>query len=110
MFFFFQAEDGIRDSSVTGVQTCAHPPRIHGNDLVIKSRETALPLGYDLGLERRLAIPGRFQFQLAKVSLQLFPARAVTRVPAAVTRRVVVLKSQMIGQLRRVRPIPDGFW
>src|SRR5260370_20343965 len=24
--FFFQAEDGIRDSSVTGVQTCALPP------------------------------------------------------------------------------------
>src|SRR5260370_42411479 len=33
-FFFFQAEDGIRDSSVTGVQTCALPiyPR-HRNDL-----------------------------------------------------------------------------
>src|SRR5260370_3289362 len=32
-FFFFQAEDGIRDSSVTGVQTCALPicasPRSH---------------------------------------------------------------------------------
>src|SRR5207237_5766522 len=25
VFFFFQAEDGIRDSSVTGVQTCALP-------------------------------------------------------------------------------------
>src|SRR5260370_18978945 len=25
MIFFFQAEDGIRDSSVTGVQTCALP-------------------------------------------------------------------------------------
>ena len=25
MFFFFQAEDGIRDWSVTGVQTCALP-------------------------------------------------------------------------------------
>src|SRR5260370_42679984 len=25
MLFFFQAEDGIRDSSVTGVQTCALP-------------------------------------------------------------------------------------
>src|SRR5260370_4964256 len=25
IFFFFQAEDGIRDSSVTGVQTCALP-------------------------------------------------------------------------------------
>src|SRR5207237_9530572 len=25
LYFFFQAEDGIRDSSVTGVQTCALP-------------------------------------------------------------------------------------
>ena len=25
MFFFFQAEDGIRDYDVTGVQTCALP-------------------------------------------------------------------------------------
>src|SRR5260370_23542358 len=25
LFIFFQAEDGIRDSSVTGVQTCALP-------------------------------------------------------------------------------------
>src|SRR6266542_6841193 len=24
--FFFQAEDGIRDATVTGVQTCALPP------------------------------------------------------------------------------------
>src|SRR5437762_4305394 len=29
-FFFFQAEDGIRDTSVTGVQTCALP--ISGNE------------------------------------------------------------------------------
>src|SRR5207245_8335191 len=35
-FFFFQAEDGIRDATVTGVQTCAlpilslnHPCRSH---------------------------------------------------------------------------------
>src|SRR5260370_21900739 len=27
MFVFFKAEDGIRDSSVTGVQTCALPIR-----------------------------------------------------------------------------------
>jgi len=25
LFFFFQAEDGIRDRDVTGVQTCALP-------------------------------------------------------------------------------------
>src|SRR5256885_4067698 len=29
IFFFFQAEDGIRDYKVTGVQTCALP--IYGN-------------------------------------------------------------------------------
>src|SRR5262249_57590089 len=37
VFFFFQAEDGIRDWSVTGVQTCALPisagDRGHGGDL-----------------------------------------------------------------------------
>ena len=29
-FFFFQAEDGIRDTSVTGVQTCALPISVIG--------------------------------------------------------------------------------
>src|SRR2546426_5906918 len=29
-FFFFQAEDGIRDYKVTGVQTCALPIFPHG--------------------------------------------------------------------------------
>src|SRR5262249_59305801 len=34
-FFFFQAEDGIRDWSVTGVQTCALPisPRVRRRPL-----------------------------------------------------------------------------
>src|SRR5260370_26030314 len=35
-FFFFQAEDGIRDSSVTGVQTCALP--ISDSKLLIAGR------------------------------------------------------------------------
>src|SRR3712207_8276754 len=30
IFFFFQAEDGIRDIGVTGVQTCALPIFSHG--------------------------------------------------------------------------------
>src|SRR5260370_22159371 len=39
-FFFFQAEDGIRDSSVTGVQTCALP--IYGAEsFAQKARITA---------------------------------------------------------------------
>ena len=32
-FFFFQAEDGIRDWSVTGVQTCALP--IYGLGFIV---------------------------------------------------------------------------
>src|SRR5258708_17816972 len=31
-FFFFQAEDGIRDSSVTGVQTCPLPISVFTSD------------------------------------------------------------------------------
>src|SRR5438876_5533386 len=31
-FFFFQAEDGIRDGRVTGVQTCALPISLRAHD------------------------------------------------------------------------------
>ena len=33
-FFFFQAEDGIRDWSVTGVQTCALPISVMGTNTI----------------------------------------------------------------------------
>src|SRR5438270_12580664 len=35
MFFFFQAEDGIRDLTVTGVQTCALPISTDGAGQVL---------------------------------------------------------------------------
>src|SRR5260370_11020620 len=38
-FFFFQAEDGIRDSSVTGVQTCALPILLMEAEQVLESTE-----------------------------------------------------------------------
>src|SRR2546430_4449058 len=34
--FFFQAEDGIRDLTVTGVQTCALPISSRDDDLVVE--------------------------------------------------------------------------
>src|SRR4030043_663577 len=34
-FFFFQAEDGIRDVAVTGVQTCALPICIVGGNIPV---------------------------------------------------------------------------
>src|SRR5699024_11674981 len=37
-FFFFQAEDGIRDRNVTGVQTCALPICSKGKTSPLKTR------------------------------------------------------------------------
>src|ERR1041384_4942986 len=42
MFFFFQAEDGIRDKLVTGVQTCALPISIRRKRWVAPQREHEL--------------------------------------------------------------------
>src|SRR5437667_7399712 len=48
-FFFFQAEDGIRDRDVTGVQTCALP---------ISTRETSGPNLRGAGWTRRCESTG----------------------------------------------------
>src|SRR5437016_10897068 len=53
-FFFFQAEDGIRDWSVTGVQTCALPISFGGRSKDDSSR-TCCPARRS-GAERILAL------------------------------------------------------
>src|SRR5205085_2979797 len=50
LFFFFQAEDGIRDLTVTGVQTCALPILLM--NLVINARD-AISSGGRITLETR---------------------------------------------------------
>src|SRR5690349_23697911 len=47
-FFFFQAEDGIRDLYVTGVQTCALP--IYALDAVLLLAHVALRHGDGVGV------------------------------------------------------------
>src|SRR5437867_9261928 len=42
LFFFFQAEDGIRDRTVTGVQTCALPIYEVSKVVVLDPRDRAL--------------------------------------------------------------------
>src|SRR2546426_8563789 len=49
-FFFFQAEDGIRDYKVTGVQTCALP--IWGCPRAADPRRPAPPVGCGWWRER----------------------------------------------------------
>src|SRR5256886_11575644 len=42
-FFFFQAEDGIRDLTVTGVQTCALPIWSSGRKSIDNAQRTGWP-------------------------------------------------------------------
>src|SRR5260370_41169863 len=59
--FFFQAEDGIRDSSVTGVQTCALPifiPRRLAAAAWYKGIRSLVPKGSRVGpLSDSVALP-----------------------------------------------------
>src|SRR5687768_3828933 len=52
--FFFQAEDGIRDVAVTGVQTCAPPiflfPTFEAPDWVMKVFVAAIAAGFPIAL------------------------------------------------------------
>src|SRR2546430_13314875 len=58
-FFLFQAEDGIRDLTVTGVQTCALPicPRAQEVDGEIRFR-VGLVLRHDQPLRRVAIVEG----------------------------------------------------
>src|SRR2546422_6856077 len=86
--FFFQAEDGIRDVAVTGVQTCALPislaaqgPRaaLHG-----ESSWRRFELPFDISgasqapsrLEINLMLPGRGAVWLGPMHLQRATAQA----------------------------------
>ena len=78
--------------------TRAHAPRIHRDDLVVEAGEALLSLGHDLRLEARLPVARGFQIQLAEVALQRLAAHAIAAVAAAMTRGIVLLESQMIGE------------
>src|SRR5207253_6333454 len=80
-FFFFQAEDGIRDGHVTGVQTCALPISSKGLEFPIVfivgleegifPHQRALDDGDELEEERRLCYVGMTR---ARARLYLFRA------------------------------------
>src|SRR2546430_4339852 len=57
-FFFFQAEDGIRDLTVTGVQTCALPISAG-----VTGRLCRIPTLARLGIVRRLGPYRRFAYE-----------------------------------------------
>src|SRR2546430_4126619 len=61
VFFFFQAEDGIRDLTVTGVQTCALP--IYD--------ENWLALFYGAALLGAVTVPVNTRFKAAEIDFCL---------------------------------------
>src|SRR5690554_7059065 len=56
-FFFFQAEDGIRDADVTGVQTCALPISMRFDGLNRIRSEVDLFSGMVLELGKKHGLP-----------------------------------------------------
>src|SRR3712207_7930326 len=61
-FFFFQAEDGIRDIGVTGVQTCALPissgaPSRTWLTKIVPFGATAMPVGAVRPFQTRCTLP-----------------------------------------------------
>src|SRR5437870_2218182 len=82
-FFFFQAEDGIRDGHVTGVQTCALP--ISGFLWEINGTDGTLQITADA------AVPGIFPLSVAGARGRNEPAELA--VPAALTQKWPALTS-----------------
>src|SRR5208337_1358584 len=87
-FFFFQAEDGIRDTSVTGVQTCALPisiasPRRFSNQFAITS-EPGMKVEAPTEIPNSPLIAMNSANEVARLSAN--HASAVTAAPATIIR------------------------
>src|SRR3712207_8681613 len=95
-FFFFQAEDGIRDIGVTGVQTCALP--IFG-----------LGLGRDADLHEERATGGKPTAPLAcRRCCAACPAGRTSSSPSPCSRRAVWGEEERgVGGESRFRGAPD---
>src|SRR5437762_10302938 len=85
-FFFFQAEDGIRDTSVTGVQTCALPISGAGLNEVFH----VFSAGY-------FAI-GIFQMQRAAIAIRIHGMRNPHADDAALAIRRVRSEERRVGK------------
>src|SRR2546430_16485591 len=92
-FFFFQAEDGIRDLTVTGVQTCALP--ISARHVRVSEAYGKLPLYFEAN-KGQTDEQVRFLARGTRSTLFLTPSEAVL----AFTHRGVsrtVLRMTFIG-------------
>src|SRR2546429_6684428 len=85
VFFFFQAEDGIRDVAVTGVQTCALPISIDIRCRSLRHRREFFARGGIRGLE---ITPCRGRLPRAVNEMSEAPALTVQPCKRSEERRV----------------------
>src|SRR5467141_4087524 len=90
-FFFFQAEDGIRDSSVTGVQTCALPISWEGEWGLTPSRRSCA-ISQSPGWAVPTRSPRRFSGSavLAPASCLAWPCRLTAALQPTEVRRAPI--------------------
>ena len=67
IFFFFQAEDGIRDVAVTGVQTCALPI---SSTMVNATHNTTWDIYTDTGFESAISNLVGFEVTFTEQGMQ----------------------------------------
>src|SRR5215211_6817612 len=109
VLFFFQAEDGIRDHCVTGVQTCALPISAHGAQSAFdlragRSRRAAR------GRDRRVRRRGSARRLGGGLGRARHPRRRLRRDPRRGVRRLQALPERLltrVGILGAPRPIPQ---
>src|SRR2546430_6811504 len=84
MLFFFQAEDGIRDLTVTGVQTCALPISLCSHPLssVFSINVIDPPSGDHLGLS-----------PVGRICWQSLPSESIVKIPSGRDRKSTRLNS-----------------
>src|SRR2546426_9416668 len=80
LFFFFQAEDGIRDYKVTGVQTCALP--ISNVSIELKNSSTGEVRHTTTGADGRYVldqlVPGAYELMASAPNFKGYVQRGIT--------------------------------
>src|SRR3712207_1166245 len=109
-FFFFQAEDGIRDIGVTGVQTCALPISALAAGMTPATMVDDEPLELDQG-DGSVWSPRNFNDQYAGyVTLRTALTRSANSATVRVSRQVgearVVSVARRNGITSPLQPVP----
>src|SRR5215217_6451963 len=119
-FFFFQAEDGIRDIGVTGVQTCALPISadaagaivqvgyMRGHAAALADARAALAQFGEIRFARVHDFLGRIELIIEQTSRVIRPDDATPRSDATASARRDALVNEAVGALpATVRPAYD---